>query len=193
MPDFTFDREAVRAAMKQHRVTAEALADAVGLTHASAVYKLLSGDRRVKVEEARAIYEHLGIVEVEQHPIRSIPVIGLAAAGQWREAVEMPLGRIAIPYNVAGPRAFAVEVAGDSMNKLIPDGGWIVVDPDDIVLAPGKVYLLQNGEMGTTVKRYQKMPSRFEPVSDNPEHREFLVSEVDFVIVGRVVWKGETL
>lgn len=76
------------------------------------------------------------------------------------------------------------------MNLLIEDGGWVVVDPDDQVLRPGKSYLLQNAEFGVTVKRYQKMPARFEPVSDNPEHKPFEISSVDFVIVGRVVWKG---
>lgn len=79
------------------------------------------------------------------------------------------------------------------MNLLIDDGGWIVVDPDDHVLKAGKTYLIQNDEDGVTVKRYQSKPGRFEPVSDNPEHKAFEVTEVRYHILGRVVWKGEPL
>lgn len=190
MADFTFDPELVRAAMRQQGRKRQEFAEAVGLTHASALDKLLKGERTIKVDEAARIYLELKIVPVEHSSTRAIPIIGLTAAGAWREAVELPIGRMVIPTHVAGERAFAVEVAGDSMNLLIEDGGWIVVDPDDQVLSPGKSYMLQNEEFGVTVKQYQKLPARFEPVSSNPEHKPFLVSATDFVIVGRVVWKG---
>lgn len=190
MSDFTFDPALVKTAMKTQGRTRKEFAEAVGLTHVSALDKLLKGERTVKVDEAARIYLELKIVPVEHSTTRAVPIIGLTAAGSWREAVELPIGRMVIPTHVAGERAFAVEVAGDSMNLLIEDGGWIVVDPDDQVLSPGKSYMLQNDEFGVTVKRYQKLPARFEPVSSNPEHQPFLVSSADFVIVGRVVWKG---
>lgn len=193
MVDFVFDRELVRSAMKEKKVGREALAEAVGLTHASAVSKILAGDRQIKVEEAAKIYTHLGLAQVEGATTKAVPIIGLAAAGAWREAVEMPIGRIVIPAHIAGDRSFAVEVKGDSMDLLIDDGGWIVVDPDDHVLKPGKTYLIQNDEFGVTVKRYQAKPSRFEPVSSNPEHKAFEVNEIRYHILGRVVWKGEQL
>jgi len=190
MSDFVFDRDMVRAAMKAQKRKREEFAAAVGLTHASALDKILSGERQVKVEEAGRIYLELKLVPIEHSSTRAVPIIGLAAAGLWREAVEMPIGRMVIPSQVAGPRAFAVEVAGDSMNLLIEDGGWIVIDPDDQVLRPGKSYLIQNDEFGVTVKRYQSKPARFEPVSSNGDHKEFVISAVDFVVVGRVCWKG---
>jgi SOS-response transcriptional repressor LexA len=190
MADFIFDREMVRTAMKTQNRKREEFAEAVGLTHVSALDKILRGERQIKVEEAGRIYHELKLVPIEHSTTKSVPIIGLTAAGTWREAVSMPIGRMVIPSHVAGHRAFAVEVAGDSMDLLIEDGGWIVVDPDDQVLRPGKSYLLQNEEFGVTVKRYQKLPARFEPVSTNPEHKAFEVSALSFVIVGRVVWKG---
>jgi SOS-response transcriptional repressor LexA len=190
MSDFIFDPDLVRSSMKAQKRKREEFAAAVGLTHVSALDKILKGDRNVKVDEAARIYHELRIVPVQHSATRAIPIIGLTAAGTWREAVELPIGRMVLPSHVAGERAFAVEVAGDSMNLLIEDGGWIAIDPDDQVLSPGKCYMLQNAEFGVTVKRYQKLPARFEPVSTNPEHKEFLVSATDFVIVGRVVWKG---
>jgi len=193
MAEFVFDREAVRRKLKDTGVSQQALAEGAGLTHRSAVAKILAGERQVKVDEAARIYNFLRLVPIEQERTRVVPIIGFASAGRWREAVEMPIGRMTLPHHVAGARAFAVEVQGDSMNKLIEDGGWIVVDPDDKVLAPGKTYLLQNAEFEVTVKQYQKTPARFEPVSSNSEHECFLASDHDFVVLGRVVWKGSPL
>lgn len=190
MTEFVFDRELVRSRMKEREVSRATLAEAVGLTHPSAVSKILAGDRQLKVEEAARIYDYLGLQPIEGRSTMAVPIIGLTAAGNWREAVEMPLGRMVIPSHVAGRRAFAVEVKGDSMDRLIEDGGWVVIDPDDHVLKAGKCYLIQNAEYGVTVKMYQAKPARFEPVSSNPDHKAFEVTELRYHILGRVVWKG---
>lgn len=191
--DFSFDRALVKKAMGELRVTHQALAAAVGLTHKSAVPKILNGERAVKVGEAARIYSYLKLAPADSVSTFSVPIIGLASAGNWREAIDMPLGRVTVPSHVAGARAFAVEVTGDSMDVLIEDGGWIVIDPDDKALRAGKSYLIQNGEHEVTVKRYQSNPARFEPVSTNPEHEGFLASACDFIVLGRAVWKGERL
>lgn len=190
MSEIIFDRELVRRTLKERNIPVEAFAAAVGLPHRSAANKIFNGTRRVQLDEAVRIYAYLNLVPIEHDEVRMVPRIGMAAAGRWREAIDMPLGRMSVPSTVAGPRSFAVEVKGDSMNLLIEDGGWIVVDPEDKVLSPGKSYLLQNADHEVTVKRYQKGPPRFEPVSDNPEHQSFLLSDHDPIILGRVVWKG---
>lgn len=193
MTEFVFDRELVRSRMEETGVKRAQLAAGAGLTHASAVSKIFSGERAVKVDEAQRIYEFLGLKQIEGTSTRSIPIIGLAAAGNWREAVTMPLGHMVIPTAIIGDRGFAIEVKGDSMNMLIDDGGWVAIDPQDQVLKAGKCYLIENDEFGVTVKRYQTKPARFEPVSSNPEHKPFEVTEVRYHILGRVVWKGEPL
>jgi SOS-response transcriptional repressor LexA len=193
MASAAFDIDLVRTAMKQSGVTQTQLAQAIRLTSQSAMSDILKGKRQVKVQEAAAIYDYLRLSMVEGDTVVSIPIIGLAAAGRWREAIDMPIGRMAMPRSVAGPRAFAIEIAGDSINKLVPNGGWAVVDPDDKVLSSEKFYLLQNADFETTVKQYFKGPARFEPASTNPEHKGFEVGECDFVVLGRVVWKGEKL
>ena len=193
MADFVFDREAVRHALRSKNIKHEQFAQTVGLTHTSALAKILNGTRRVKVEEAARIYRELGLIGIEHRGTRSIPLIGFASAGSWREAVEMSIGRMIVPENVVGKRAFAIEVQGDSMNELIENGGWIVIDPDDKVLVSGKSYLLQTPDYETTVKRYRANPAQFEPVSNNPEHKPFLAADRDFAVLGRVVWKGSHL
>jgi SOS-response transcriptional repressor LexA len=186
-----FDKDAVKAAMKAQKVSQTRLAEVLRIPQ-SGVSDLLQGKRQVKVQEADVIYRLLGIERVGGD-VHIVPVIGLAAAGRWREAVEMPIAHLPVPKQVAGSRSFGVEVAGDSINLIAEHGAWLVVDPDDKALVAGKLYLLQNGDFEVTIKRYQKMPARFEPASTNPEHVAFEAGEVDFIVLGRVVWKGEKL
>lgn len=174
--------------MKEQKVTQTAMAKYLGLTSQSAFSNMLNGSRRVTADEAAKTYEFLGI---KQEPnFRVAPVIGLTSAGRWREAIEMPIGQMPYPTGVASDSAFGLEVRGDSMNKLIEDGGWILIDPAKKELSPGSCYLIKNGDGEATVKMYQRSPPRFEPCSTNNEHRSFLVSETEFTVIGKVVWKG---
>lgn len=182
-----FDADLVRAKMQERGVTQTDLARVVRLTSQSAMSNILKGKRRVTAEEARIIYNYLGIKD--EPNFRVAPVIGITSAGNWREAIEVPIGSIPYPSSVAGPRAFGLEVSGDSMDLVIEDGGWVLIDPDRKELRPGSCYLISNGDEAT-VKMYQRTPPRFEPCSTNPDHKSFLVSESDFTVIGQVVWKG---
>lgn len=189
MAGFVFDIDRVRSEMSRQRVKQEDLRRAVGLTSQSAISNILNGKRQVKVDEATAIYKALDIPMVEGERPAAVPIIGLANAGSWREAIQMPVGWMSVPPRVAGPKAFGIEVVGDSMNLLIEDGGYIVVDPARKELEAGKCYLIQNREYEVTVKVYCRNPARFEPMSDNPDHGTIMADDVD-AILGRVVWKG---
>lgn len=180
----------MREAMAAKRVSQADIAQIAGLTSQSAVSNILKGKRRLKLEEADVIGRFLGIHEPQAPQIQFVPIIGMSAAGNWREAIELPGGRLPLPPDIAGPRSFAVEVRGDSMDRLIPDGGYVVVDPDKGELFNGRSYLLQNEDGETTVKCYRSDPARFEPVSSNPVHQPILVGEQRFKVLGRVVWRG---
>ena len=193
MPDSPFNLDAVRAAMREKKITQAALADSIGLTSQSAMSNILKGKRGVSVQEAQKIYEKLQLDAPQRSGIILVPIIGLTSAGNWREAIEMPLGQLPLPRHIASDRSFALEVIGDSMNLLIDDGGFVVVDPERKELQDGKCYLIQNGDHEATVKCYRKSPARFTPMSDNPDHKEFLAGDSDFVIMGRIVWKGTPL
>lgn len=191
MADFDFDLDAVRAAIKASPHTQADVAQAIGLTSQSAMSNILNGKRQVKAAEAQKIYQFLGI---RREPnFRVVPVIGIAAAGSWREAIQMPLGHMPIPNSIGSDRSFGIEVSGDSMNLLVQDGGWVLIDPARKELYDECCYLIVNGDNEATVKRYRTKPARFQPVSTNPEHKEFAVADTDFVVLGRVVWKGERL
>jgi SOS-response transcriptional repressor LexA len=187
---FAFDKEAVRKAMEDQGVKQSELAAYMGWPSNSYVSKILSGERQVKADEASKIYARLKLVAGATEPIKTVPIIGLSSAGAWREAIGVPIGTMSIPAAIGSKDAFAIEVKGDSMDLLIEDGGYVLVDPAQTQLYDGKVYLIQNDEFETTVKRYRSNPARFCPMSSNPEHQEFPVGQGQFHVVGRVIWKG---
>lgn len=183
-----FDPKLVRDVMRERKVSQAKLAAVARLPSQSAMSNILKGIRRVTAEEAAAIYKFLGIED--DHGYRVVPVIGITSAGNWREAVEVPIGQMPIPVGIAGEYAFGLEVRGDSMDEVIKDGGWVLVDPGQKELRPGSCYLISNADGEAMVKMYQRSPARFEPCSKNPEHQSFLISEADFTVIGRVIWGG---
>lgn len=188
--EFAFDRDAVARAIKERGTNQTNVAKAVGLTSQSALSDILLGKRNVKVEEARRIYSHLELIPGGAQPIREVPIIGLSNAGAWREAVGVPIGSMSIPSAIWTKDAFAIEVRGDSMDLLIDDGGYVLVDPAQKQLYDGKVYLIENADYETTVKRYRSNPARFCPMSTNPDHKEFELGDGHVKVIGRIVWKG---
>lgn len=191
MIETDFNVEAIEAARKAAGATQAALAQAMKLPSQSAYSNILKGKRRVSTEEARRAYDFLGLRQLAT--IQMVPIIGITNAGHWREAIIMPLGELPIPTGKASEDSFALEVSGDSMDKLINDGGHVIIDPRDKELREGRSYLISNGDHEAMVKRYRTNPSRFEPVSTNPVHKAFLVSDCDFSVLGRVVMKIEQL
>lgn len=182
-----FDAELVLRAMKEQRVSQTALAKVMGLTSQSAFSNIIHGKRRVTATEAMRAYEFLGIGIPRS--ARTVPIIGISNAGAWREAIQMPIGELPIPIDSAGPDAFALELVGDSMDKVIEDGSHVVIDPREKELRDGKIYLIQNADGEATVKAYFRNPPRFEPLSNNPDHKGWQMADHDFVILGRVVLK----
>lgn len=191
MNDPAFDADLVATTMKARKVTQTGMAKIMGLPSQSAFSNILKGKRRITAEEAAIAYRFLGL---ERAPtIQQVPIIGITQAGNWREAIDLPMGTLPIPPQIASDDAFALQVDGNSMNLLIEEGGFIIVDPREKELRAGKSYVIQNLDGETTVKCYMRDPARFEPVSDDDTHKGWLVSEREFSVVGRVVWKGAPL
>lgn len=188
MQEKAFDVDLVLETMREQKVTQTTMARIMSLPSQSAFNNILKGKRRITADEAATAYRFLGI---KVQPNFSVaPVIGITSAGRWREAIEIPLGHMPYPTSLASDAAFGLEVSGDSMDKLIEDGGWVLIDPAKKELHPGSCYLISNSEHEATVKMYQRSPSRFEPCSTNEEHKSFMVADTDFTVIGKVVWKG---
>lgn len=172
-------------------MTQDDLAERAGTTKAT-ISKIERSTMKMSVDWMERLAKALGVSAVElivddaqrAPSVRQIPVVGHIAAGNWREAIEDPIGWTVAPD--AGRNAFALVPTGDSMNLVIPEGAYVVVDPDDAALRDGRLYAVMNGDGETTVKMYRAEPARLVPRSSNPEHQEFLLGGAPFSIIGRV-------
>lgn len=150
----------------------------------SAVTELYSGKRQLKYDEAMKLIELAPAVAQG----RALPVIGMAGAGNWLEAIEHARETVWVPQQAGDAGKFAVEVFGQSMNRVLPEGSIAIIDPQDRDLFVGKIYLLRNSDGEATIKRYRADPARFEPVSDDASFEPFSIGSVDFQVIGRVTY-----
>ncbi|MBD8677949.1 LexA family protein [Sphingomonas sp. CFBP 13720] len=192
MTDLTPDR--LRALMREQKKKQVDLANLLGIDP-TAVSKIFTGVRTIQHREQPVIQAWLGVApEPNEGVVARIPIIGQVAAGNWREAVHQSMGSIPSPDAEISPLAFALNVDGDSMDKLVADGGTVIVDPSDKALYPGRYYVVINDTGETTFKQFAADPARLIPCSTNAEHREIVVGDgTAFSIVGRVIWRASRL
>jgi len=80
---------------------------------------------------------------------------------------------------------FALNVEGDSMDRISPPGSVIVANRRERQLVPNACYVIALEDGSATYKRYRASPSRFEPVSINPAH-EAIFPDGAVRVIGRV-------
>lgn len=125
-----------------------------------------------------------------------VPLYGSIAAGEPIEmlAVDEAHG---IPCEVAAmhPGAFLLKVKGESMNRILPNGCYALVDPCDEVEAPGAPYAVCVNGFDATIKRVRPLANGFElvPDSTDPTFRAKVYDYGDpgsetVTLIGRVVW-----
>lgn len=118
-------------------------------------------------------------------PATTVPVISWVSAGKMQVADADPdAPRIPITGLPEG-RWIALEVEGDSMDRISPPGSRIFVNTADRKLVPNACYVISGPDGAASYKRYRPNPDRFEPVSTNPVH-EPLFPDGEVTILGRV-------
>ncbi|MCM2293063.1 LexA family transcriptional regulator [Allorhizobium sp. BGMRC 0089] len=84
----------------------------------------------------------------------------------------------------------ALQVEGDSMNRIAPDGAIILVDRSDDVLLDGRYYVFVLDGGAATFKMYRRAsngyPNRMVPYSTNPDHMAIPADRDDLYVFGRV-------
>lgn len=79
-----------------------------------------------------------------------------------------------------------LEVQGDSMDRVAPDGSFICVNLADQRVINDKYYVFGTPEGDATFKRYRSgSPPRLQPFSTNPDHETVQMSG-EMLVVGRV-------
>ncbi|HTO29627.1 MAG TPA: S24 family peptidase [Pararhizobium sp.] len=123
---------------------------------------------------------------------RLVPKISWVSAGAFASTDAVletdDFDTIAVNGLPEGGKYAALEVIGDSMDRISPPESVIIVNLRDKRLVTNACYIIQDGEGGATYKRYRQSPDRFEPVSTNAKH-EPIFPENDSMpeIFGRVV------
>lgn len=181
----------VRALRAEKGWSLAELAERAGTT-APQIMKLEKSQRRLDLDWIRRLAAAFEMSETEliggaaSLPINPflIPLIGEIAAGNWREAIQHHEDLIYPPVEGLSDSAFALRTKGDSMDKIIPDGGYVVIDPADADLREGKIYAVMNSEGETTIKRFRSDPARLEPCSSNPDHQAISLGREQFTVVG---------
>ncbi len=179
----------IKAAMKAKGLKQIDLANALGLNNPNKISLSLAGKRQFKAREMdmiRALLAPAPDASPDGKPTRKIAIVGKVPGGNWREAIQQPLGHMPVPEDTP-PNALALRVEGDSMDKEAPEGSDVIFDPDDRALYPGGMYVVINSEGETTYKKFMADPARLVPCSTNPKHHEIMIGDEPFQIVGAVI------
>jgi len=167
------------------RLSQKEIADELGVAPAR-VNEMLKGKRRVQQSEMPTLARLFGMDSEADSNVRRIKRIGRVPAGSLREALQDATETVEVSANL--PKGvFALEVDGESMNKIAPFGADVIVDPADTSLFSGDLYVLGNQDAEFTFKRYLENPARLVPLSSDPSHKEILLGREQINIIGRVV------
>lgn len=133
---------------------------------------------RVRLEWLTAGVEPM---EDQSGQVRLVPLISSVQAGSWTGNVDThamggDVERIACDSPIS-EAAFALKIAGPSMEPRFIDGDVIIVDPLAAPIPGDFVVAKRTGTDDTTFKKYrQKTPQEIELVALNPDYETLTIS-----------------
>lgn len=195
------DSDWFRARAKTLGKTQETLAVDFGRDR-SVISRLLDGKLAVKLDHiktlARAfqvspfeILYRCGFWEEGVPRVVSAPILNSVEAGRFVETEpdRPPHGAGGVLVEYPSDKLFALEVSGDSMDRVAPDGSIIIVDYSRKLLRDGDLCVVRrDGE--ATFKRFRAdlRGPWLEPDSNNPRHAPIMPAEGEQIeVVGLVV------
>lgn len=125
-----------------------------------------------------------------------VPLYGAIAAGTPIEMIPVENSQ-PVPSEVRRryPSAFLLKVEGDSMNKILPNGCYALVDPCDAVEHNGAPYAVCVNGYDATIKRVNKLNNGFElaPDSNDPTYSKQVFNYNEpgtqiITVIGEVVY-----
>lgn len=124
-----------------------------------------------------------------------VPLYGSIAAGKPIEMQEID-DTFVIPSNLREkyPKSFLLKVVGESMNKILPNGSYALINPVSEV-ADGKAAAVCVNGYDATIKRVKTLSNGIElcPDSTDPTIRPMVFDYADpdaktVTVIGEVVW-----
>lgn len=125
-----------------------------------------------------------------------VPLYGAIAAGTPIEMVPVENSQ-PVPSEVRRryPSAFLLKVEGDSMNRILPNGCYALVDPCEAVEHNGAPYAVCVNGYDATIKRVNKLNNGFElaPDSNDPTYSKQVFNYNEpgtqtITVIGEVVY-----
>lgn len=183
------------------------LADELGTTQQT-IQRYESGARDIKSSVILQLSETLGVTvsyllgvseeapSADVSSMQSVPLLGSIAAGTPIEMRAVD-NSFPVPARIMEqhPNAFLLRVDGESMNRVLPNGSYALVDPCDEVESSGKPYAVCVNGYDATIKRVRRLSNGFElaPDSTDPTFRSVVYDygiegTETITIIGRVVW-----
>lgn len=117
--------------------------------------------------------------------------LGRVHAGSLADEEEVA-HRVEVPASVCAghPRAFALEVEGDCMNRVIPEGSHVLVDPDRQP-ANGSIAVVETEDYRAVMRRWYKGSTKLMLSADSFKDYEDMIFGMDdglVRVIGTVVW-----
>lgn len=138
-----------------------------------------------KIKEPQVSYQP----KERQVPIQPITVYGKVCAGDGIEALEDRIDEIGDPYYRIKGEKFALQVHGDSMNNVVTDGMYAIIERTPIV-KNGEIAVVMIDNDIAMLKRFYQFDDMviLRPDSINPDHKPltFIGEEINSLkILGR--------
>lgn len=117
--------------------------------------------------------------------------LGRVHAGSLTDEEEIE-HRVEVPVSIcaAHPRAFALEVEGNCMDRVIPEGSHVLVDPDRQP-ANGSIAVVETEDYRAVMRRWYRGSTKLMLSADSFEDYEDMVFGMDdgpVRVIGTVVW-----
>ncbi|HWM47788.1 MAG TPA: helix-turn-helix transcriptional regulator [Xanthobacteraceae bacterium] len=143
-----------------------------------------------------SIEQFVALINDGKGPAQAVPLIGLAQAGAggYFDDAGFPVGKgwdeISFPQ-VDDPHAYALEIAGDSMEPAYRDGTIIVVSPA-VPVRRGDRVVVKTRDCEVMAKELKRKTARtVELRSFNPAHGERILNLDNVQWIARIVWASQ--
>jgi phage repressor protein C with HTH and peptisase S24 domain len=133
---------------------------------------------------------------IEGGVLQRIPVIGYAQAGRtgYFDDAGYPTGAgwDAVDFpNVGDPNAYALEIAGDSMEPVFRDGDTIIVSPRASIRRGDRVVVKTTEGEILCKQLYRQTANRVELASFNAAHGNVDLGLEDIDWMARIIWASQ--
>jgi repressor LexA len=125
-----------------------------------------------------------------------VPLYGSIAAGTPIEMIPVDdMHPIPIKVRDKHPDSFLLKVEGESMNKVLPNGCYALIEPCNEITRDNDPYAICVNGFNATIKRVKKLANGFQLVPDSTDPtypvQTFNYNEPDteeITVIGKVVW-----